>query len=86
MEALEKITVRLCNSTGKQFKPIDVRKKISLLRGQFLHEYKKVLNNKETGYKSSCWCYEMLSFLKNDCTNGKMVDLGDITTVIYQYL
>lgn len=82
-EALKIITVDVCKSTGKQFKITDIRKKISLLRIQFLQEYKKVLNNRETGYKSSCWNYDMLSFLKNDYKNEEMPDLDTINTVSY---
>jgi hypothetical protein len=72
-EAVKKVTERLMATTGKYFHAEDVRRKISLIRGQFLYEYKKIKKSESLGevYTPTLWCFEMLSFLKEEYSSKK---------------
>ncbi|XP_008192749.2 uncharacterized protein LOC103312840 isoform X1 [Tribolium castaneum] len=74
-DAVKKITEKLMEATGKYFHTSDVRRKISLIRGQFLYEYKKIKNSESRGenYKPTLWCFEMLSFLNEEYANKNKV-------------
>ncbi|KAL3267345.1 hypothetical protein HHI36_011476 [Cryptolaemus montrouzieri] len=68
-EAIKNITEELMAKTGKVFLQDDVRRKIHLLRGQFMYEYRKIQKHKKAGndvssYRPSLWCFNMLTFLK----------------------
>ncbi|KAK9875804.1 hypothetical protein WA026_009592 [Henosepilachna vigintioctopunctata] len=68
-EAIKSITEELMTKTGKIFLQDDVRRKIHLLRGQFMYEYRKIQKHKQAGndissYRPSLWCFNMLTFLK----------------------
>ncbi|CAH1377413.1 uncharacterized protein [Tenebrio molitor] len=74
-EAVKKVTERLMATTGKYFHAEDVRRKISLIRGQFLYEYKKIKKSESLGevYTPTLWCFEMLSFLKEEYSSKKRI-------------
>ncbi|XP_044255795.1 uncharacterized protein LOC123005850 isoform X2 [Tribolium madens] len=74
-DAVKKITEKLMEATGKYFHSSDVRRKISLIRGQFLYEYKKIKNSESKGdnYKPSLWCFDMLSFLHEEYANKNKI-------------
>lgn len=65
-QAFHKITEELKRRTGKIFVVEDVRRKIHLLRGQFMYEFRKIHKHKTEGnkYVPTLWCYNMLAFLK----------------------
>lgn len=69
VEAIKKITDELKAKTGKIFFEDDVRRKIHLLRGQFMYEFRKIEKHRQSGkdvssYQPSLWCFHMLFFLR----------------------
>lgn len=69
-EAISEITTSIQEITGVSFTEDEVRKKIHVLRTQFLKEVsniKKCLASgmaEESLYKSHLWCFEQLKFLR----------------------